>query len=124
MDDTRYQAARRRVMLRLIWRLSFVLDVIFFLLLMWVLWLSVSRTPGGEDDIGALFATFIFGSVLLVHGALAFNVFNRLVDRATRRELEASQPPEKPKRLELSDDGEVLEVVEDDLYTEERHVQR
>ncbi len=123
MDDPRYQAARRRVLLRLIWRLSFVLDVIFFLLLMWVLWLSVSRTPGGEDDIGALFATFIFGSVLLVHGALAFNVFNRIVDRAARRELETS-PPEKPKRLELSDDGEVLEVVEDDLYSEERHVQR
>lgn len=124
MDDTRYQAARRRVMVRLMWRLTFVLDLIFFLLLMSVLWLSVGRTPDVEDNLGALFATFIFASILLAHGALAFNLFNRVVDRATRRELEASQPAEKPKRLELTDDGEVLEVMDDETDLRERHVKR
>ncbi|MBI5670996.1 MAG: hypothetical protein HZC41_23630 [Chloroflexi bacterium] len=126
MDDERYQAARRRVIGRLFWRLTFFLDLIFFLLLMYVLWLSVGRTPESEDNLGALFATFIFGSGLLVHGALAFNVFGRLIDRATRRELERDQPEEKPKRkrLQLADDGEVVALVDDESESQESRYAR
>lgn len=123
MNDEQYSAARRRVVNRLFWRLSFFLDLIFFLLLMLVLWLSVGRTPDTEDDLGALFATFIFGSGLVIHGLLAFNVLGSFIEHATRRELERSQPDEKPKRkrLELHNDGELVELTDDGTEGQESH---
>lgn len=121
-DSPDYAAIRRRVARSLIFRLTFFLHLIFFLLIMYVLWLSVGRTFSGEDDFGALIATFILGNALLFHGALAYNVFGRIVDRQTRRELERADLSEKPKRkrLELTEDGELVELA-DETGDEERY---
>lgn len=123
MDDERYKAARRRVVERLVLRLTFFFNLIFFLLLMALLWLHVPRSP--DALMGSLFVFVLWGFGLLFHGALAFNLFGRFIDRQTRRELERAEAFEKPKRkrLELNEDGELVEVS-DETSDEARYAER
>lgn len=112
MDDEHYRAARNKVVQRLGIRFSFVFNLVFFLL---IFTLILRDRPTGDDVFGVAIFVLIWGSILLIHGGIAFSLFDRLLDRATRRELERASVHEKPKRnaLELGEDGELLDMVED-----------
>lgn len=114
MDGSQYQAARRRVVRRFALRLTFVVNLIFFLLVTIQLAFDVLRSP--ENAIGMAYFLLIWGTFLILHGIVAFNLLGRFIDRATQRELELDHPVEKPKRqrLELDDEGVLIEIVEAD----------
>ncbi|MCB9450284.1 MAG: hypothetical protein H6672_02530 [Anaerolineaceae bacterium] len=112
MDDKHYQTARNRVIQRLGIRFTFIFNLIFFLL---IFTLILRDRPTGDDVFGVAIFVLIWGSVLLLHGGIAFSLFDRLLDQATLRELDRIDRIEKPKRhaLELGEDGELVDVVED-----------
>lgn len=112
MDDEHYRAARNKVVQWLGIRFSFVFNLIFFLL---IFTLILRDRPTGEDVFGVAIFVLIWGSILLIHGGIAFSLFDRLLDRATQRELERARLAEKPKRhaLELGEDGELVDVMAD-----------
>jgi hypothetical protein len=111
MDNRDYEVARRRVVVRFVLRLTFLFNLLFFLLIMLQLGSDIGKNP--ENILGTAFFVLIWGALLLTHGSLAFNLFGGLIDRAARRELEQQQFTEKPKRhrLELGEDGELNEVI-------------
>jgi hypothetical protein len=114
MDDHEFKAARRRVMRRYMLRLTFIFNLLFFILILLLIASDPHELPENKLLGGAVFA-LIWSALLLLHGSLAFNLFGGLIDRAARRELEQHQPEEKPKRyrLELGEDGELNEVMDD-----------
>lgn len=114
MRDERYEVARKRVVQKLILRATFVFNVIFFILVSAML-LRTSGIDTPDDQLGAMFFFLIWGSVLLIHGMLAFNLFgllDPLINRLTERELEQIRLAEKPKHreIELGEDGELVDV--------------
>ncbi|MBZ0281952.1 MAG: hypothetical protein K8L97_14520 [Anaerolineae bacterium] len=119
-NDPQYEAVRQRVLRRLLLRASFIFNLIFTTLITILLLGEWNRDP--ESHIGVAFFLLIWGSLLILHGTLAFGWFGGLIDRAARRELEREDQPEKPKRhqLELTEDGELLDVVEEDLEPAKR----
>jgi hypothetical protein len=109
MQDKQYEAIRKRVALRLVLQGAFFLNLIFFALVLLLLLRS------GAGIMGTAFFVLIWGAGLLLHAALAFNLLGRLIDRETRRELERAGLAEKPKRhrLELGEDGELVDIVDE-----------
>ena len=114
MHDDQFEAVRQRVVLRLALRLTFFINLIFGLLITAALAQSLSE--GNGDLIGAAFFVFLWLTGLFFHGAFAFPLASRFIDRATRREIARDAINEKPKRhrLELDDDGELVEIVGED----------
>lgn len=123
MDDERYKATRRRVVGLLVIRLVFFGYLIFFLFVMALLWFSDNMTS--DRALGAAFGSFMLALPVFVLGLLAFNPLKGLIDRQTRRELERAEVYEKPKRkrLELTEDGELVELA-DEIPDEERYANR
>jgi hypothetical protein len=120
-----YRSVRRRVIRRLFVRglfwANFALFVVhYFISIRWGLYAS--------------WITVTWGLFLAIHFTLAFNIIGRLVDRATRREIERLRrqgytvaDPEVGSKLKrnqvarLVDDGEV--VFEDEAPPERRRRQ-
>ncbi len=115
VQELDYQTVRRRVVRRFIRRLLFALDVLLWLI-------ALANSP--IHDTGAIFAWFV---LLIIHFVYAFEIWSRIVDRMTQREIENLQRkgyrvaspiyPEvkktaaKAKReavARLSDDGEIV----------------
>jgi hypothetical protein len=109
MRDDHYEAIRQQVVRRFVLRATLPFNLAFFLLAMLLLLQHAAETSDGV--LGTALFALIWGTVLLLHIGLAFNIFGRWIDRATRRQLERDGLPEKPKRqrMELSDDGELIE---------------
>jgi hypothetical protein len=109
MRDEHYEAIRQQVVRRFVLRATFFVDLAFFLLILLLMLQDAAKSP--DSLMGIAFFVLIWGTGLLFHAALAFNIFGRWIDRATRRQLERDSLPEKPKRqrMELSDDGELIE---------------
>ena len=110
MYDDEYRAARKKVVRRLVLRLTFLVNLAFFSLVLLLL------LRAHASMMGTAFFALIWGAGLLFHASLAFNLFGGLIDRATRQELERGGFKEKPKRhrLEVGEDGEVMEIIEDE----------
>jgi len=89
MYDEEYTSARKKVVRRLLLRAH-------------------------ASMMGMAFFALIWGAGLLFHASLAFNIFGGLIDRATRQELERGGMKPKRHRLEVGEDGEVMEIVEDE----------
>ncbi|HVO43843.1 MAG TPA: hypothetical protein VMT34_14535 [Aggregatilineales bacterium] len=123
IDEEHYRMIRRRVVRRLFLRITFVLNAVFFAMIMTLLIGNVRTTEG---FLGMAIVALGWGAFLLGHGSLAFNFFGRLIDRAVRREADRDQPLEKPKRqaLEFGDDGELVESVQDVPDSEARQQAR
>ena len=113
MNDDEFRAARRRVVRRYFLRVSFVFNLLFFLLVLVLI--AQDDTTASEKLAGGIAFSLIYGAFLLLHGNAAFNPFGKWIDRAARREMEQQNFIEKPKRhhLELGEDGELNEVVDD-----------
>lgn len=114
MQNEHNDAIRRRVVRRFLLRAAFVPNMLFFLLVCTVLFRDVVQT--GQDIVGAAFFVLIWGSGLILHAVLAFNLFGRFIDKSVQKELEREGLKEKPKRqrVELGADGELVEVPEDE----------
>ncbi|HEX2908327.1 MAG TPA: hypothetical protein VHO69_15755 [Phototrophicaceae bacterium] len=114
MYDEQYEAVRRQVVRRFIFRASFFFHLILYVLTMLLIFTTAAKTP--DDLFGGIFTGIVWGMGLFAHGALAFNWFSRWFgnwfDQATQRELERIRQLEKPKRkhLEVGEDGELIEV--------------
>jgi len=107
MDDPAYQEARRRVLQRLIMRIAFGANAVFFTaVLIEILTSSRDRVMGG-----IIWSAF-WGTILVVHAIVAFNLFRQRIDRAVLREMELQRLSEKPKRQQLSlgEDGELVDA--------------
>jgi hypothetical protein len=113
MHDEQYESVRKQVMVRLTLQGTFVINLIFGLLIVAALAQDISS--GSGDAIGAAFFIFLWLTGLIIHGLLAFNLFNKIVDRTTHHALERADLADKPKRhrLELGEDGELVEVVDE-----------
>lgn len=111
MHDEQYEAVRKQVVRRLVRQLTFFIHLLFFLLVM------LSLALRGAMMKGTWLFALLWGAGLLFHASLAFNLFDTLIERATRRELERRGLKEKPKRrLELGEDGELVEMIEDEDF--------
>jgi hypothetical protein len=121
MHDERYEEVRKQVAIRLVLQGTWVINLIFGLLIVAALAQGIAR--GNDDLIGPAIFTFLWLTGLVIHGLIAFNLFNKLVDRATHRELEHADFSEKPKRhrLELGEDGELVEIVDEPLEKAKRN---
>jgi hypothetical protein len=119
-DELEYRIARRKVIRRLILRVSFVINLIFFALLIPLLIQEIPKAS--ENLIGVIIFVLIYGTFLLFHGGAAFNLFGRFIDRATSQELERQSRYEKPKRstLAVGEDGELVEVEDEEWEGDER----
>jgi len=108
MDNIAYRAARRRVMRRFFLQISFVANMLFFILVT----LEIIRQSDPDLLLELLIWVVIWGTILVGHAMLAFNLLGKRIHRATMHELERETPQEKPKRhyVEISDDGELLDV--------------
>jgi hypothetical protein len=111
MDDAAYRRARRRVIGRLILQITFVANVLFFILTS----IAILRSSGSADLGGFLFWVLIWGTVMAIHAMFAFNPFRRRFDQAVQRELEREAPVEKPKHqyVDIGDDGELVDLREE-----------
>jgi hypothetical protein len=112
-----YEAMRKRVMWTLVLRVSFVFNILFYILIILLLREDLKTSTSAEDVLGALLFVLIWGGGLLVHAASAFNLLGWATDRIVRREIVRNGQDiseEKPKRqaMRLGDDGELLEVDE------------
>ena len=112
MDDAAYRRARRRVIRRLFLQITFVANLLFFILITLTI---LATSHGSAALIGALVWALIWGTFLAVHGMFAFNLFSRRIDQAVQRELEREAPVEKPKRqyMDIGDDGELVDLREE-----------
>jgi hypothetical protein len=117
MQDIQYEQMRRRVARRMVLRALFIVHLLLFLM---VTALMTQQMTSPENVVGGTIAFLTWGTFVLLHGGLAFNLFGGVIDRATRRELERETLTEKPKRthVELGDDGELVEVVDEDYVDE------
>ena len=112
MDDAAYRKARQRVIGRLILQITFVANLLFFILIT----ITILATSHGPDALlGALVWALIWGTFLAIHGMFAFNLFRRRIDQAVQRELEREIPKEKAKHqvMEIGDDGELVDTGEE-----------
>jgi hypothetical protein len=111
MDDPSYSAAQRRVLRRLILKITFVADLLFVAVVMGAILLN------GKPDaiIGGLIWTVMGGTMLTIHALFTFDIFKRYVARAAERELAHDTRYEKPKRqsMSISDEGELVELRDD-----------
>ena len=114
MQNEHYDLILRRVVKRLLLRATFVFNLLFFLLVTTLLFRDVVQYA--QDITGPAFFVLIWGSFLILHAALAFNLLGRLVDGRVQKELEREHLKEKPKRqrIRLGDDGELIEAAEDE----------
>ena len=112
MDDTAYRKARQRVIGRLILQITFVANLLFFLLITLAI---LATSHGSAALIGALVWALIWGTFLAIHAVFAFNLFSRRIDQAVQRELERERPKEKAKHqvMEIGDDGELVDIREE-----------
>jgi hypothetical protein len=111
MDDAAYRRTRRRVMRRLLLQITFVANVLFFILTT----VAILTSPKPDAGLGVLFWALIWGTILAIHGMFAFNLFSRRIDQAVQRELEREAPREKRKHqvMEIGDDGELVDTGEE-----------
>ena len=121
IQELDYQTVRRRVVRRFIKRLLFAANAL--------LWLAYIASEGPYFYHGELGGVITWLLLLIVHFVYAFEIWGRIVDRMTQREIENLQrkgyrvtPPiypssrEAPQRTKqkreqvarLSDDGEIV----------------
>ncbi len=119
MDDAAYRAARRRVIRHLILQITFVANVLFYLLTTILILITPSKygvtDVPGSTVAGALVWSVIWGTILFIHAMFAFDLFRGRIDRAVQRELQREALKEKPKRqvVGLGEDGELIDVEEE-----------
>jgi hypothetical protein len=121
MTEIDYRAVRRRVKLRLVNRVLFFVHLFFFF---------AGVTAPNSGGLAVIWLPLLIGHFIW---AFNFNLFARLVDRQTEREIErlrargyVVKPPEyvtppavreKPKRAaRLTDDGEIEYEEEDEAF--------
>jgi hypothetical protein len=121
MDDEQFGAIRRKVVGRLVLQASFVFNMLLFLLC-FALLLGQDMLSSTEKAIGLAVFVLTWGTAVLVHGAVAFGLLGRLFDWVAHREVEHQNRVEKPKhrRLELGDDGELIERWDDETQADEK----
>lgn len=117
LDDKTYKELREKVMWRIILRWTWVLNFLFSGMVILLLIQAILEDP--SDPLGTAMGILIFASGIIIHGVLAFNVLDRVVDRALAHELKRYGLDEKPKRrtVEVGEDGE---LVEPDVWAEEQ----
>lgn len=144
-DNIDYSAVRRRVqegIKRQIWLTratlfgSNLLLFVLFMFLGWSMALSQYTPLNNGDDlvIGGMIILSVTGFIGLMFNGLSLMLDTRMGQQRIRERviaaemgkallrLDENDNAEKAKRtLALSDDGELVEVVEDDLLTEELH---
>lgn len=98
---------------RFVLRATFIFNLVFFLFICAILIRDVVL-PGG-DTAGIAFFLLFWGGGLIVHGAVAFNLFERFIDQAVQKEIERQELKQKPKRQRLGDDGELVETDDDEV---------
>ncbi len=108
VPEVDYQTVRRRVVRRFFKRLLFAVDG-----LLWLLFTLINFRSGYSfyESGDATFAFFWF-LLLIVHFAYAFEIWSRIIDRMTQREIEnlqrkgyrvVSPPSAPPRKLRLND---------------------
>jgi hypothetical protein len=114
MRDPDYSQTRRQVEKRLRGRLLFFANLVVFLL-------TLALAVRAGSFAGPAFAPVMIAwfALLVYHGVRTFNVWGRVVDAATERELQAETPTKakrsaEPSQLTLGDDGEIEVNPEDD----------
>lgn len=122
-SEPNYDEIRKRVKRRYDNRAEFLSHLVAFIIVNGLGWWFIVRPMGGIVFTLAALVSGLWGLGVVIHGIqfLTKELQERAIEREIGREREwrsgfASEPDMKRKRdrLTLSDDGEVLEVIEDD----------
>ncbi len=104
MDEKQYQKLRDRAITRMVLQGTWIINFIFSAVII------LESIQSGHFP-GAVIPILIFSTGVIVHGMAAFNLIDRILDRAVAHELKRYERVEKPKRrtVEIGEDGELVE---------------
>lgn len=104
LDEKQYQKLRDRAITRLVLRWTWIINFVFSAVI-------ILESIRSGDFPGALMPILIFSSGVILHGMVAFNLLDRMLDQAVEHEIKRYQQFEKPKRrsIEIGEDGELFE---------------